>query len=217
MDKTSVQGLISEMSGRSQVLPHSLLPMEPCVVQDPNHMPQLAAVDPCGGRREVERNLVQALADYTEKDHQEVEVLLNRFRERRGTEDGRKQWVDTYRPRNGHEVCGNQDNVKMLRKWLAEGDKDASHKRQKYSSSRKRQDSEEDDELEDQFCQAILISGPSGCGKSAAVYAVAEELKLQVRTILIPWLTNHNRNFWILRFWRSTHPTNGAVAWYLTR
>jgi hypothetical protein len=191
MASTSNQGFISERADRSQLIsPHLMLPAEQSAVQESNPTTLLPVSGPSGGSGKVEHNLVQALSEYTEKDHQDVEVLLTRIRERRGVDDGRKQWVDTYRPRNGQEVCGNQDNVKMLRKWLAEGDKDSSLKRPKHttSSRSRRQDSDEDDESEDQSCQAILISGPSGCGKSAAVYAVAEELKLQVKSPIIPSL-----------------------------
>jgi hypothetical protein len=178
------QGLIYEKSSHSQpVLPHCLLPKESGtdpVLDSNSYRTQSPVADRSNSSRESQQNLVQSLAEYTEKKLEAVGDLFKRFRERRGMDDGRKQWVDTYRPRNGHEVCGNQENVKTLRKWLSESDKDPSPKRQKHTSLRRRHDSEEDDELEDPSCQAILISGPSGCGKSAAVYAVAEELKLQV-------------------------------------
>ena len=124
------------MADRSQLIsPHFIIPAEQSAVQESNPTSLLPFSGPGGGSGKVEHNLVEDLPEYTEKDHQNVEVLLTRIREWRGMDDGRKQLVDSYRPRNGHEVCGNQDNVKLLRKWLAKGDKDSSLKRPKHTTS----------------------------------------------------------------------------------
>jgi hypothetical protein len=127
---------------------------------------------------------LDALADRCGHSHSDAKAIFERLRHRHQADDSRKLWADTYRPRHSNEVCGNQDKVRQLRKWLIESDRDSSSKRHKLpTSSRKRKESDEDDDfdMEDTSCQAILISGPPGCGKSSAVYAVAEELKLQVQ------------------------------------
>ena len=126
--------------------------------------------------------IARSLEERCGRDTSEVMAMFDRLRHRRLAEDGRKLWADLYRPRHGNEICGNQDKVKLLRRCLIESEKDSSNKRHK-QSSKKRKDSDDDDDydddLEDSSCQAILISGPPGCGKSAAIYALAEELKLQ--------------------------------------
>ena len=134
----------------------------------------------CARNRLTNEKILRSLEEQSGQILPDALVLLNTIRHRYETEDGRKLWVDKYRPRRSNDICGNLDNVKTLRKWLTENEKDSSHKRQKHCTSRKRADSDEDDDIEDISSQAILISGPSGCGKSAAVYAIAEELQLQV-------------------------------------
>ena len=131
-------------------------------------------------REDVDEALAQELAGMSGRTVEEVREMYHRVLQRRVLEDGHKQWVDAYRPRQGREVCGNQPEVDRLRRWLLECLPDASQKRRKGSSRTFRDDSDEDVDDDWENPQAILVVGPPGTGKSAAVYAIAEELHLQV-------------------------------------
>lgn len=98
-------------------------------------------------------------------------------------------WTDTYKPSSSEEIFGNKSSVTELKKWLElwiEFSKEISAKRRikKHSNS----DSSSEFETTDGDSRdsvrlprnAMILSGPNGSGKTSAVYAICNELDINI-------------------------------------
>lgn len=83
-------------------------------------------------------------------------------------------WTEKYKPKNSHEIVGNEAAVLKLKTWL-----------QNWQSSNTNEDYSSSEEFYISDCslsnnlksnQVAVLMGPHGSGKTASVYAVAQEL-----------------------------------------
>lgn len=96
-----------------------------------------------------------------------------------------QMWTEKYKPRSSEDFFDNSHSVSNLKKWLEKWKdvlESGKKKKKKFSS-----DSESDFMSSDaesiydrSLATTVVLSGPCGSGKSSSVYAIANELGLNV-------------------------------------
>lgn len=97
-------------------------------------------------------------------------------------------WTENYRLDSSEEIIGNSSAVKQLKDWLQNWidfskDTNKQTRSRKHNNSSSSEFENADSDSRDSTCipnSAIIITGPSGSGKTATVYALCNELGMNV-------------------------------------
>lgn len=95
-------------------------------------------------------------------------------------QDSAQLWIEKYKARNTGQIIGNQKSVTALKKWLESWSNSGNNNRMHgCDSGTEFEDTDSCDNI--QFSNnVIVLNGPNGCGKTTTVYAICNELSLNV-------------------------------------
>lgn len=104
------------------------------------------------------------------------------------TEINFSMWTEKYKPRSSEDILENRNAVKELKNWLltwVEFTKEMSEnkaKRKRNNSSSSEFEGEDSDSRNSSIVpdNAVVVCGPVGCGKTSAIYALCNELDINV-------------------------------------
>ncbi|KAK9881270.1 hypothetical protein WA026_015394 [Henosepilachna vigintioctopunctata] len=107
---------------------------------------------------------------------------------RKESQSSEHTWIEKYKPNSSEEFIGNFQAVSYLKKWLESWHEAFKNRKKKFETGLISSDSESDFILSDSesllgsssLPSTVILTGPCGSGKSSSVYAICNELGLDV-------------------------------------